>query len=267
MGDPIDPRSDIYSLGVVLYEMATGQVPFEAETPMAVVVKHIRDPLPAPSRVNPDVPGSLQGLIFRAMHKERSQRFPTASAMVEAMSAMTVPPLKPADSAATVTIGGVPPNPARTMPHDDAAVGAAHSDPPTLATGQAPGLRRLMAIGAAALVVLTLLFVFMRWNSPETDLTRAPSDTTPHIIETTAPAGVRPPRSEGMGAEPCQRDHASVVDSTPPAQPGHGYPACPCHGGNRCPADLGRHAELGDHRTRDRAAVGGGPRRGGPPSP
>ena len=91
--------------------MATGQVPFEAETPLAVVVKHIRDPLPVPSRVNPDIPEPLQRMIFRAMHKEPSERFPTASAMVEAMSTMTGAPPQPAELTATVPIGGVPPLP------------------------------------------------------------------------------------------------------------------------------------------------------------
>ena len=66
MGQPVDYRSDIYSLGVVLYEMVTGRVPFEAETPLAVLLKHVNDPLPLPRQVKPDLPEAVERVILKA---------------------------------------------------------------------------------------------------------------------------------------------------------------------------------------------------------
>jgi predicted Ser/Thr protein kinase len=86
-GLKIDHRSDIYSLGVMLYEMATGQVPYEAETPMAVVIKHITDPLPLPSSVKPDIPPRVERVILKAMAKDPDDRFQTVAEMVAALDA------------------------------------------------------------------------------------------------------------------------------------------------------------------------------------
>jgi beta-lactam-binding protein with PASTA domain len=80
-GEPADPRSDLYSLGIVAYELLTGKLPFTGETAMAVAYKHLSDRVPAPSSVLPDLPQDLDGFVASATDRDRELRPESADVM------------------------------------------------------------------------------------------------------------------------------------------------------------------------------------------
>jgi serine/threonine protein kinase len=80
-----DARSDIYSLGIAYFEALTGTVPFDADTPLAILMKHIHDPLPLPRRYDPNIPEQFERLALKALAKRADDRYQSADSMIEAL--------------------------------------------------------------------------------------------------------------------------------------------------------------------------------------
>jgi len=88
-GQPLDFRSDIYSMGVVLYELFTGTLPFEEESPLAVVLKHVQAAPPSPQTRNPKIDPKISAIILRCMQKDPAARFQSVNELYEALTRVT----------------------------------------------------------------------------------------------------------------------------------------------------------------------------------
>ncbi|KLU61030.1 serine/threonine-protein kinase PrkC [Peptococcaceae bacterium CEB3] len=137
-GLPSDERSDLYSLGIILYELLTGKVPYDGETPIAIALKHLQEVPTRPSQLNPRVGPDLENVIMRAIAKSAEQRYATAGDFLadleKVRSGKPVPkPEEPLDLDATQvhrgvmplteTAGGMNSNPAEERPRESAGPG------------------------------------------------------------------------------------------------------------------------------------------------
>ncbi len=109
----LDAGTDIYSFGVVLYEMVVGRVPFNADTPFSIIHDHIYTPLPLPQKINPRVPDSVQRVLLKALAKDRADRYATVEDLSAAfLKAVSTPSAGAASADGVETLVG-PPIPAQ----------------------------------------------------------------------------------------------------------------------------------------------------------
>ncbi len=226
-GSEPDPRSDLYSLGVTLYEMVTGRRPFQGDSEYSVMVAHLEQTPMAPVEIVPGVPHALSDIIVMSMAKDPAQRFQTAQAFAGALRSMALAGASPAPPA-THTMIAPPPLPPPLSPPQFAPAPA----PVVAAPAPKPSSRRglYMALGSiATLAVLAAAVIevpkFLRARAGSeapaaqqaVAQTPAPQPVAPATVETTPVPAPATPVEQPAPVETHPAAAAAPVRKTMPA--------------------------------------------------
>ena len=146
MGEPVGPASDLYSLGVVLYEMLTGELPYDADTPLGIAMKHVNGHLRPPKELNPTVPEGINAITLRLLAKNPEDRYASDSELIEDLERVCA---------------GLDPTAATTemMPHAVAQTTRLKPSPPPQRTGR----NKLRRRRAAPLLLALLALLVLAW--------------------------------------------------------------------------------------------------------
>ena len=223
---PLDKRSDVYSLGVIVYEMLAGRVPFTGESPTVIMMKQVQDQPPSLRTVRPELDARLDGVIARALAKQPAERFQTAGQLSKALQEATLEPQEaPAAGAVTTPIAPVPPvafvddedeaTVVRAKPVDEATVVRTRREvpiapPPPEASSS---IWRIMIPGLIVLVAVFGVIFFLTRGSTQTP----PQNSNSNVSE---PGLVQDPNSQPVqsSAPPTgdtERDIRALPSVTP----------------------------------------------------
>jgi serine/threonine protein kinase len=159
-----DHRVDIYSIGVVFYEMVTGRKPYQADTPMAVLFKHANEPLPRPKQFIPDLPDSIEQFLVKALAKKPEDRYQSMADLVKALEELPAGREKRDLLTPTPSTDG------------KAGIGKKRAIIRNVVLTRREGSRRTWAVGIAGLILFALVaFGFL--NNPGAIFRRTPTDT------------------------------------------------------------------------------------------
>jgi beta-lactam-binding protein with PASTA domain/predicted Ser/Thr protein kinase len=212
-GQEVTSVSDLYSVGVILYEALTGRVPFEGESAVAVAMKQVSQPPQRPSSIAPEVSPALDAVVMRALEKDPGRRFQSAEAFIAALDAALEDPTIGRDTAAFAPLP-----PAVATPEE---AQAAEPD----AEAQARRRRRLLwALGATAALLVALL-VF--------GLTRDTTTAVPTVTGNPLDTAIALLKEDGFGiagVKRVQREAApeTVLEQDPVASPPGGQASLDC---------------------------------------
>ena len=190
-GGYTDAKSDIYSLGVVMYEMVTGRVPFDADTPVSIALKHMQEEPVEPQEINPNIPDAVNKIIMKALQKEPALRYQTATEMLQDLKMSLKDP-----SGDFVDQGGIDPTSATRKMDLDEYENVSNRKSSNKDTGKKEGkFKRFIKNHKKLSIFIGLILLFL-----------IAFGGTLGILNLTNPAEVQLPNLVGMSREEAQAD-------------------------------------------------------------
>jgi tRNA A-37 threonylcarbamoyl transferase component Bud32 len=208
--EPVDVHTDVYSLGIILYEMFVGRVPFSAETTYATILAQINDPPPAPRTLNPKVPFAVEQVLLKALSKNPKDRYDGMREMMRALENAVRGPREEDDPAAPIPIVEYKPAPQTGLRRAPPRISEKGKTPAVAATGAAKSrswfplavalLTILALIGCIGIALIALPQIFSRPTTPVVVRLTTPTRVAVGMPSATL-AGVGAPTSQSTSAQ------------------------------------------------------------------
>lgn len=201
LGHEVDARADVYSLGIVLYELVTGHKPYTADTPLAVLLKQVHDPLPSPRTYQPDLPQATERVIYKALAKEPEYRYQSMREFGEALSKLleatpgTDPGVQPInnsesnlESITSITVEYIDPK----LSSKDEGFPPPLNNPASKTNKSLPN--KVLVFSLLGIALLTLLILAINvWFSPPKIIAEEQVTQTNTLIPTSNPTNTKIP--------------------------------------------------------------------------